>query len=153
MADEETTRADRGADYLKQLNSESIPPWARGMSLLLTGLVGFILALGLNLGDIVNRYMDSRNQIESTTLSQNGQLEVNALSGLIDSNKGLTQHVTDLILSLNTLIDENKRLTVENENLLKERNVYEKTILDLENNNTKLSQENQDLKTRLELKQ
>ena len=77
--------SQRGDTYLAKLNSENIPAWARGMSMILTGLVGFILALGLNLGDIVNRYMDSRSQIETTTLSQHGQLEVNALTGLIDS--------------------------------------------------------------------
>ena len=108
----------RGDTYLAKLNSENIPMWARGMSLILTGLVGFILALGLDFGDIVNRYMDSRSQIETTTLSQSGQLEVSALTGLIDSNKGLTQHVTDLILSINTLIVENKRLSEVNSELV-----------------------------------
>jgi hypothetical protein len=126
----------RGDTYLAKLNSENIPMWARGMSLILTGLVGFILALGLDFGDIVNRYMDSRSQIETTTLSQSGhlevsaltglidsnkgltQLEVSALTGLIDSNKGLTQHVTDLILSINTLIAENKRLSEVNSELV-----------------------------------
>lgn len=107
----------RGDTYLAKLNSENIPMWARGMSLILTGLVGFILALGLDFGDIVNRYMDSRSQIETTTLSQHGQLEVSALTGLIDSNKGLTQHVTDLIISINTLIVENKRLSEVNSGL------------------------------------
>lgn len=143
----------RGDAYLAKLNSENIPPWARGMSMVLTGLVGFILALGLNFGDIVNRYMDSRNQIETTTLSQNGQLEVNALTGLIDSNKGLTQHVTDLILSINTLIDENKRLTEENTELMKK--ISELELANTKNMETinKLNSENQDLKTRLELKQ
>lgn len=112
--------SQRGDTYLAKLNSENIPAWARGMSMILTGLVGFILALGLNLGDIVNRYMDSRSQIETTTLSQHGQLEVSALTGLIDSNKGLTQHVTDLIISINTLIVENKRLSEVNSKLTDE---------------------------------
>lgn len=112
--------SQRGDTYLAKLNSENIPAWARGMSLILTGLVGFILALGLDFGDIVNRYMDSRSQIETTTLSQNGQLEVSALTGLIDSNKGLTQHVTDLIISINTLIVENKRLSEVNSKLTDE---------------------------------
>jgi predicted nuclease with TOPRIM domain len=143
----------RGDAYLAKLNAENIPAWARGMSLLLTGLVGFILALGLNFGDIVNRYMDSRNQIETTALSQSGQLEVNALTGLIDSNKGLSQHVTDLILSINTLINENKRLSESNgelnqqlTDLMQNKAVQDELI-------KQLTTENQDLKTRLELKQ
>ena len=143
----------RGDTYLAKLNSENIPAWARGMSMILTGLVGFILALGLNLGDIVNRYMDSRSQIETTTLSQNGQIEVNALTGLIDSNKGLTQHVTDLIISINTLIDENKRLSESNSDLMnKNTELNQKNVEQAELIN-KLNIEIQELKTRLELKE
>lgn len=145
--------SQRGDTYLAKLNSENIPAWARGMSMILTGLVGFILALGLNLGDIVNRYMDSRSQIETTTLSQNGQLEVNALTGLIDSNKGLTQHVTDLILSINTLIEENQKLSEKNSDLLIENaQLNQSVVANLEIIN-KLNADVQDLKTRLELKQ
>lgn len=143
----------RGDTYLAKLNSENIPAWARGMSMILTGLVGFILALGLNLGDIVNRYMDSRSQVETTTLSQHGQLEVSALTGLIDSNKGLTQHVTDLIISINTLIVENKRLSEVNSKLTDENiELTKETTEQLELIN-KLNAEIQDLKTRLELKE
>ena len=143
----------RGDTYLAKLNSENIPMWARGMSLILTGLVGFILALGLDFGDIVNRYMDSRSQIETTTLSQHGQIEVNALTGLIDSNKGLTQHVTDLILSINTLIEENKRLSESNSTLMaKNIELNQANIIQIELIN-KLNAEIQDLKTRLELKE
>lgn len=145
--------SQRGDTYLAKLNSENIPAWARGMSMILTGLVGFILALGLNLGDIVNRYMDSRSQIETTTLSQHGQLEVSALTGLIDSNKGLTQHVADLILSINTLIEENKKLSEKNSDLLIENaQLNQSVVANLEIIN-KLNADVQDLKTRLELKQ
>lgn len=143
----------RGDTYLAKLNSENIPAWARGMSLILTGLVGFILALGLNLGDIVNRYMDSRNQIETTTLSQNGQIEVNALTGLIDSNKGLTQHVTDLILSINTLIEENKRLSESNSELMTKNTKLSQLTIEQTELINKQNSEIQDLKTRLELKE
>lgn len=143
----------RGDTYLAKLNSENIPAWARGMSLILTGLVGFILALGLNLGDIVNRYMDSRNQIETTTLSQNGQLEVNALTGLIDSNKGLTQHVTDLIMSINTLIEENKRLSESNSELMTKNTELSQLTIEQTELINKQNSEIQDLKTRLELKE
>lgn len=143
----------RGDTYLAKLNSENIPAWARGMSMILTGLVGFILALGLNLGDIVNRYMDSRSQIETTTLSQHGQLEVSALTGLIDSNKGLTQHVADLILSINTLIEENQKLSEKNSDLLIENaQLNQSVVANLEIIN-KLNADVQDLKTRLELKE
>lgn len=145
--------SQRGDTYLAKLNSENIPAWARGMSMILTGLVGFILALGLNLGDIVNRYMDSRSQIETTTLSQHGQLEVSALTGLIDSNKGLTQHVADLILSINTLIEENKKLSEKNSDLLIENaQLNQSVVANLEIIN-KLNADVQDLKTRLELKE
>jgi len=145
--------SQRGDTYLAKLNSENIPAWARGMSMILTGLVGFILALGLNLGDIVNRYMDSRSQIETTTLSQHGQLEVSALTGLIDSNKGLTQHVADLISSINTLIEENKKLSEKNSDLLIENaQLNQSVVANLEIIN-KLNADVQDLKTRLELKQ
>lgn len=147
----EPSAGQRGGDYLEKLNAENIPAWARSMSFLLTGLVGFILALGLNLGDIVNRYMDSRSQIETTTLSQNGQLEVNALTGLIDSNKGLSQHLTDLILSINTLIEENKRLSESNSKLMTEQSELKQKLLATEEAFKKLTAENQDLKTRLEL--
>lgn len=143
----------RGDTYLAKLNSENIPMWARGMSLILTGLVGFILALGLDFGDIVNRYMDSRSQIETTTLSQNGQLEVSALTGLIDSNKGLTQHVTDLILSINTLIVENKRLSEINSELTESNIELTKDTTEQLELINKLNAEIQDLKTRLELKE
>lgn len=143
----------RGDTYLAKLNSENIPMWARGMSLILTGLVGFILALGLDFGDIVNRYMDSRSQIETTTLSQSGQLEVSALTGLIDSNKGLTQHVTDLILSINTLIAENKRLSEVNSELVNKNIELTKDTTEQSELINKLNAEVQDLKTRLELKE
>lgn len=143
----------RGDTYLAKLNSENIPMWARGMSLILTGLVGFILALGLDFGDIVNRYMDSRSQIETTTLSQHGQLEVNALTGLIDSEKGLTQHVTDLILSINTLIVENKRLSEVNSELVNKNIELTKDTTEQSELINKLNAEVQDLKTRLELKE
>jgi len=143
----------RGDTYLAKLNSENIPMWARGMSLILTGLVGFILALGLDFGDIVNRYMDSRSQIETTTLSQSGQLEVSALTGLIDSNKGLTQHVTDLILSINTLIVENKRLSEVNSELVNKNIELTKDTTEQSELINKLNAEVQDLKTRLELKE
>jgi hypothetical protein len=143
----------RGDTYLAKLNSENIPMWARGMSLILTGLVGFILALGLDFGDIVNRYMDSRSQIETTTLSQNGQLEVSALTGLIDSNKGLTQHVTDLIISINTLIVENKRLSVVNSGLTDVNIELTKDTTEQLELINKLNAEIQDLKIRLELKE
>lgn len=142
----------RGDAYLTKLNSESVPAWARGMSWVLTGLVGFILALGLNLGDIVNRYMDSQNQIQTATLSQNGTVEVNALAGLIDSNKGLSSHVNDLILSVNTLIEENQRLSIANSTLtlanseLQQINRKDAEVI------VRLKAEIQDLKTRLELK-
>lgn len=142
----------RGDAYLTKLNSESVPAWARGMSWVLTGLVGFILALGLNLGDIVNRYMDSQNQIQTATLSQNGTVEVNALAGLIDSNKGLNSHVNDLILSVNTLIEENQRLSIANSTLtlanseLQQINRKDAEVI------VGLKAEIQDLKTRLELK-
>lgn len=145
--------SQRGDTYLAKLNSENIPAWARGMSLILTGLVGFILALGLNLGDIVNRYMDSRNQIETTTLSQHGQLEVNALTGLIDSNKGLTQHVTDLIMSINTLIEENKRLSESNSELMTKNTELSQLTIEQTELINKQNSEIQDLKTRLELKE
>lgn len=143
----------RGDTYLAKLNSENIPMWARGMSLILTGLVGFILALGLDFGDIVNRYMDSRSQIETTTLSQNGQLEVSALTGLIDSNKGLTQHVTDLIISINTLIVENKRLSEVNSGLTDVNIELTKDTTEQLELINKLNAEIQDLKIRLELKE
>lgn len=143
----------RGDTYLAKLNSENIPAWARGMSLILTGLVGFILALGLNLGDIVNRYMDSRSLVETTTLSQNGQIEVNALTGLIDSNKGLTQHVTDLILSINTLIEENKRLSESNSELMTKNTELSQLTIEQTELINKQNSEIQDLKTRLELKE
>lgn len=148
---EEVTNIQRGTETLKQLNSDGIPTWAKSMSFVLTGLVGFILALGLNLGDVVQRYMDSKSSIETTALSQNGQLQVNALTGLIDSNKGLSQHVTDLILSINTLIDENKKLTDVNTKLLNDNNTLQQQILTLQTDLQKLTTENQDLKTRLEL--
>lgn len=143
----------RGDAYLAKLNSENIPGWARGMSIILTGLVGFILALGLNLGDIVNRYMDSQNQIQATTLSQDGQLEVNALAGLIDSNKGLTSHVTDLILSVNKLIEENQRLSKVNSDLIIENADLKQVTTENVELINQLRAENQDLKTRLELKE
>lgn len=145
--------SQRGDTYLAKLNSENIPAWARGMSMILTGLVGFILALGLNLGDIVNRYMDSRSQIETTTLSQHGQLEVSALTGLIDSNKGLTQHVADLILSINTLIEENKKLSEKNSDLLIENAQLNQSVVANLGIINKLNADVQDLKTRLELKE
>lgn len=148
-----TENVNRGTEYLNKLNSENIPSWARGMSLILTGLVGFILALGLNLGDIVNRYMDSQNQIQTTTLSQNGQIEGNALTGLIDSNKGLNQHVTDLILSIQSLISENKRLSEENSEKTKMLMELQKAKLADEELIKKQNAEIQDLKTRLELKE
>jgi len=143
----------RGDAYLAKLNSENIPAWARGTSMILTGLLGFILALGLNVGDIVNRYMDSQNQIQTTTLSQDGQLEINALSGLIDSNKGLTSHVNDLILAVNKLIEENQKLSEKNSDLLIENaQLNQSVVANLEIIN-KLNADVQDLKTRLELKQ
>lgn len=148
-----TENVNRGTEYLNKLNSENIPSWARGMSLILTGLVGFILALGLNLGDIVNRYMDSQNQIQTTTLSQNGQIEGNALTGLIDSNKGLNQHVTDLILSIQSLISENKRLSEENSEKTKMLMELQQAKLADEELIKKQNAEIQDLKTRLELKE
>jgi len=143
----------RGDAYLAKLNSENIPAWARGTSMILTGLLGFILALGLNVGDIVNRYMDSQNQIQTTTLSQDGRLEINALSGLIDSNKGLTSHVNDLILAVNKLIEENQKLSEKNSDLLIENaQLNQSVVANLEIIN-KLNADVQDLKTRLELKQ
>jgi hypothetical protein len=143
----------RGDTYLAKLNSENIPAWARGTSMILTGLLGFILALGLNVGDIVNRYMDSQNQIQTTTLSQDGQLEINALSGLIDSNKGLTSHVNDLIISINTLIVENKRLSVVNSGLTDVNIELTKDTTEQLELINKLNAEIQDLKIRLELKE
>lgn len=142
----------RGDAYLTKLNSESVPAWARGMSWVLTGLVGFILALGLNLGDIVNRYMDSQNQIQATTLSQNGTVEVNALAGLIDSNKGLNSHVNDLILSVNTLIEENQRLSIANSTLTLANSELQQINREDAEVIVRLKAEIQDLKTRLELK-
>ena len=142
----------RGDAYLAKLNSENIPAWARGTSMILTGLLGFILALGLNVGDIVNRYMDSQSQIQTTTLSQDGQLEVNALGGIIDSNKGLNSHVTDLILAVNTLIEEKQKLSEKNSELLIENaQLNQSVVANLEIIN-KLNADVQDLKTRLELK-
>jgi hypothetical protein len=143
----------RGDAYLAKLNSENIPAWARGMSMILTGLVGFILALGLNLGDIVNRYMDSQNQIQTTTLSQDGQVEVNALAGLIDSNKGLNSHVNDLIVSVNKLIEENQRLSEVNADLLIENAQLNQSVVSNLDIINKLQADVQDLKTRLELKE
>lgn len=148
---EETNSVQHGTDTLKQLNADGIPSWAKSMSFVLTGLVGFILALGLNLGDVVQRYMDSKNTIETTELSQNGQLQVNALTGLIESNKGLSQHVTDLILSINTLITENKKLNDTNAKLLTDNADIQQQILVLQAEIQRLTTENQDLKTRLEL--
>lgn len=142
----------RGDAYLTKLNSESVPAWARGMSWVLTGLVGFILALGLNLGDIVNRYMDSQNQIQTATLSQNGTVEVNALAGLIDSNKGLSSHVNDLILSVNTLIEENQRLSIANSTLTLANSELQQINREDAEVIVRLKAEIQDLKTRLELK-
>lgn len=142
----------RGDAYLTKLNSESVPAWARGMSWVLTGLVGFILALGLNLGDIVNRYMDSQNQIQTATLSQNGTVEVNALAGLIDSNKGLNSHVNDLILSVNTLIEENQRLSIANSTLTLANSELQQINREDAEVIIRLKAEIQDLKTRLELK-
>jgi vacuolar-type H+-ATPase subunit I/STV1 len=142
----------RGDAYLVKLNSESVPAWARGMSWILTGLVGFILALGLNLGDIVNRYMDSQSQIQTATLSQSGQVEVNALAGVIDSNKGLISHVNDLILSVNKLIEENQRLSTVNSSLMFQNTELQTLNTEYSEEIKQLNVEIQDLKTRLELK-
>lgn len=153
MTENANANGNRGTEYLNKLNSENIPAWARGMSLILTGLVGFILALGLNLGDIVNRYMDSQNQIQTTTLSQNGHLEGHALTGLIDSNKGLNQHITDLIISIQSLISENKRLSESNSEIATELMELRKAKMADEELIRKQTVEIQDLKTRLELKE
>jgi len=149
---EETNSVQHGTDTLKQLNADGIPSWAKSMSFVLTGLVGFILALGLNLGDVVQRYMDSKSTLETTTLSQNGELQVNALAGLIDSNKGLNQHVSDLILSINTLIEENKKLTDLNSEILLLNGDLQKQIVEQQAIIDKLTAENQALETRLELR-
>lgn len=141
----------RGDAYLAQLNKQDVPPWAKGMSLILTGLIGFILALGLNVGDVVTNYMSSRNQLETAALSQTGQVEVNALTGLIDANKGMTAHIADLIVSINNLINENKVLVEENRKLntenaeLKIQSIQDKETI------TNLNKEVQDARTRLEL--
>jgi len=142
---EDSNIGTRGDAYLSKLNSEGIPAWAKGLSFILTGLIGFILALGLNVGEVVNTYMSSRNLLETTALSQGGTVEVNALTGLIQVNSGMTSHITGLISSINSLIEENSELTRTNSMFGKEN-----ATLQLENDKYKeeirrLTKELQDL--------
>lgn len=117
--DNETIK--RGDEYLAKLtSSENTPSWARGLVYILTALIGFILALGLNVGDVVNTYMSNRTQLESTVVSQGGQLEISALSGLIEANRGMTSHISDLIRTISNLVDENNILVDDNAKLMKE---------------------------------
>lgn len=150
MADELTTK---GKAFIDELKSEAAPQWVKNLSFAITALVGFVLALGLNIGDVVNNYMTNRQAIETTALSQNGQLEVNALTGLIEANKGMSTHITDLIVSINKLITENNELSAKNADLTQENATLSLKKSELENQIRQLQQENQDLKTRLELKQ
>lgn len=145
------TNGTRGDAYLARLNSEGVPTWAKGMSFILTGLIGFILALGLDLGDVVTTYMSNQNQLESAALNQGGTVEANALAGLIQVNSGMTSHITDLIGSINNLINENTVLVNTNAILSKENTDLKLEVEKQKVEITKLTKELQDLQTRNEL--
>lgn len=148
---EETNSGVRGDAYLAKLNSENVPAWAKGMSFVLTGLIGFILAIGLNVGDVVNTYMANHLQLETAALSQGGTVEANALTGLIQVNSGMTSHITDLIGSINNLIDENTVLVNANATMSKENSELKVQVAKQNEEITRLTKELQDLRTRMEL--
>lgn len=134
-------KTNEGITVLNQVQSTGgIPSWLKTFNSFTVIVVGVILALGINSGKILESYVNSRVANQTTEQATNGELQKNSLAALIDISNGLSKHVVDLTLSVQTLIDENKRLNSNNDEL-------NKTITKLQENISALQLDNERLKT------
>lgn len=141
---------NEGVKVLTQVNNTSgLPTWLKSINSLTLMIIGVVIATGLNLGTIVNKYIDQRVVSQNTEQTTNGELQKNSLAALIDISNGLSKHVVDLTLSVQTLIDENKRLTSNNDELNKTITKLQENISALQLDNERLKQEIAALKTQI----
>lgn len=142
----------KGSEYLKKINAstEETSIWAKNISYLIAAIVGAVLTLGIDIGGNLTSFVQTKNALETTALSQNGALETTALEGLIESNKGMSEHIASLILSIDNLIEENQALSSSNADANKKISDLSEKITELEQEVTTLKQENSGLKGKIE---
>lgn len=129
--------------------ASGVPTWAKSLNTVTLTIVGVLLALGINFGSILSKWIDNRVETQTTELSQQGQLQADSLSALINMNQTMNNQIVQLLDSVDTLIEENKRLTQTNEEANKIIVDLQKQIKDIETLNIQYVTEIEDLKKQI----
>lgn len=150
-AENKTTEPQNpGVTVLQQNQSaQGLPTWAKSLNTVSLTLIGILLALGINFGSIINKWLDNKVETQTTELAQNGKMQQDSLSAVLEMNKTMSQQIIQLLNSVDALVSENKRLTLTVEESNKTITELQKNIQEIEALNQKYIAEITELKRQL----
>jgi peptidoglycan hydrolase CwlO-like protein len=147
---EKPNQENAGVTVLQNNQSASnLPTWAKSLNTVSLTLIGILLALGINFGSIINKWLDNKVETQATELAQSGKMQQDSLSAVLEMNKTMSQQIIQLLNSVDSLVSENKRLTLTVEESNKTISNLQKNIQEIEALNQKYIAEISELKRQL----